>query len=65
MDLIAELRMIRSLQLRVNSRTKRYHGLAVESGGDSDELRRAKIRLADREREIHKIMRDLILGKNQ
>jgi len=64
-DIISELKMIRSLQLRVNRRTKRYHDLGVESGGDSAELRRAKNRLAQREREIHKIMHDLILGKNQ
>lgn len=69
-DMLAELKMIRSLQLRVNTRTLRYArllqdpedpvGQAVE-----DDLRRALDKLSELEARIHRITRDLSLGKNQ
>jgi hypothetical protein len=69
-DALAELRMIRSLQWRVNQRTQRYSRLLdnVEDpiGQALDEdLRRAIGKLADRESRIQRITRDIVLGKNR
>jgi hypothetical protein len=69
-DELAELKMIRALQLRVNTRTQRYaklldniddpKGLAADA-----ELREALTKLAEREQSIHQITRDIVLGKNK
>ena len=69
-DAIAELKMIRSLQIRVNKRTDRYSRLLEDSDEQrgqaiNDELINALQNLADREGRIHQITRDLVLGKNQ
>ena len=69
-DAIAELRMIRSLQWRVNQRTQRYARLlddaedTVGQAVDGD-LRRAIGKLAEREARIQRITRDIVLGKNR
>jgi hypothetical protein len=62
-DRIAELKMIRSLQLRVNKRTKLIAETAAKTT-DPDLLRTLQ-QLADREEEVHRITRDIVLGKNK
>lgn len=65
-DQIAELKMIRSLQLRVNKRTQRYADLieGQEQAVEPD-LIEAVRELADREKSIHKATRDIAVGRNQ
>ena len=67
---IAELKMIRALQMRVNSRTQRYAKMLsnVEDpvGQAMDEDLSDSIReLSGRQERIHKVTSDIILGKNQ
>lgn len=65
-DQLAELKMIRSLQLRVNKRTERYAKLVDEEGQtEKAELLEALMDLAERERRIHKATRDIAVGRNQ
>jgi hypothetical protein len=69
-DEIAELKMIRGMQIRINTRTKRYSRLLVDRddpvGTTLDEdLRRELLKLADRQKRIYGITRDLVIGKNQ
>ncbi len=69
-DAIAELKMIRSLQIRVNKRTDRYSRLLEDSDeqrgqATNDELINALKNVADREGRIHQITRDIVLGKNR
>ena len=66
---LAELRMIRSLQLRINKRTRRYARL-LDNEDDllgqatDDDLRQALSNLSDREARVQRITRDIALGKN-
>jgi hypothetical protein len=69
-DQIAELKMIRTLQVRVNTRTQRYSRLLDDSddevGQATDaDLQDAIRKLAEREQAIHRITRDIVLGKNK
>jgi hypothetical protein len=64
-DLLAELKMIRALQNRVNRRTERYSKLIQGEQAQQDDLLDALRRLADQEQRIHRVTRDLDLGKNQ
>jgi hypothetical protein len=64
-DALAELRMIRTLQLRVNMRTDRYSKLIQGEQADKPDLIEALKRLADRQEHIFRITRDLNLGKNR
>ncbi len=69
-DQIAELKMIKSLQLRINRRTQRYANLLEHPddmvGQATDrELMEAIQDLAGREARLHEITRDLVLGKNR
>ncbi|HEX4149744.1 MAG TPA: hypothetical protein VHY20_12185 [Pirellulales bacterium] len=66
-DRLAELKMLRSLQMRVNMRTQRYSKLIGSDTGESDapELLDALQRLAEREERIYRATRDIVLGKNQ
>jgi hypothetical protein len=62
-DKIAELKMIRSLQLRVNRRTKLIAETAdVATNPKSLEMLR---KLAATEQEVFQITRDIVLGKNE
>jgi hypothetical protein len=64
---IAELKMIKSLQLRVNRRTERYAKL-IEPGREQtnkDDVFEALQRLADQQKRVYKVTRDLDLGKNE
>jgi len=67
---IAELKMIRSMQLRVNKRTRRYAILLDDSEdvagqATKQELLDALDTLATREERIHRITRDIVLKKNR
>ncbi|HEX7446586.1 MAG TPA: hypothetical protein VF306_03515 [Pirellulales bacterium] len=66
-DQLAELRMIRALQMRVNKRTQEYAKLVAGDEGQADqpELLEALEKLGQREARIHRATRDLVLGKNQ
>jgi hypothetical protein len=69
-DAIAELKMIRSLQMRVNTRTNRYSRLLDDADdpvgqATDEELVEALGKLADRQERIYEITRDIVLGKNR
>ena len=69
-DKLAELRMIRSLQFRVNGRTQRYARLLddindpVGRANDAD-LRQSLLKLAEMEQRVFEITRNIVLGKNE
>jgi hypothetical protein len=69
-DKIAELKMIRALQLRVNKRTTTYAELlsdlsdAVGQATDAD-LVESLQELAERQQRIYKVTNDISLGKNR
>ena len=60
-DKLAELKMIRSLQMRVNTRTKRYSQLLSEGAEtvEEPELVEALDRLADRQRKVERAAHDI------
>ena len=65
-DKIAELKMIRALQMRINTRTKRYSKLledGVEQTGKTDLLDGLQ-RLGEREERVHQVTHDIVVGKN-
>ena len=66
-DAIAELKMLRSLQLRVNTRTTRFAQLLGDAAAVTErpELRSALERLADRQRQIERAARDIAGGKTE
>ncbi len=69
-DAIAELKMIKSLQIRVNRRTKRYAELLDDvddpvGQATEKELVDALQGLSEREQRIYRITRDIVLGKNK
>ncbi|OHB70716.1 MAG: hypothetical protein A2V70_17080 [Planctomycetes bacterium RBG_13_63_9] len=64
-DVLAEVRMIRALQMRVNRRTQRYSKLIEGEQADKPDLVEALQRLAEREARIHQVTRDLAAGRNQ
>ena len=64
-DSLAELRMIRTLQVRINLRTDRYSKLIQGEQSDKPDLVEALKRLAEREERIFRITRDLHLEKNR
>ncbi len=64
---LAELRMIRALQMRVNRRTERYSKL-IEPGHEQtnkDDVFDALQRLAEQQKEVYKTTRDIEMGKNE
>ncbi len=63
--LLAELKMIRALQMRVNTRTARYAKLIDGEQADNVEIVEALRRLGQRQERIHRITHDLQIGKNQ
>jgi hypothetical protein len=69
-DSLAELKMIRSLQVRINVRTQRYAKLLQNvddpiGQAQTDDLRQALQELGEREANVQKITRDIVLGKNE
>ncbi len=64
-DQLAELRMIRALQVRVNNRTKQYGALIEGEQALEDELLGLLDELALRQAKIFQATDDLDLGRNQ
>ena len=69
-DAIAELKMIRTLQMRVNKRTDTYAKLLSDPEHDvgqatDQDLLESLDQLSQREQRIHQITRDIILERNQ
>jgi hypothetical protein len=66
-DKLSELKMIRALQLRVNTRTQRYSKLVQGDLGqaETEDLLQALHQLSDREERIYRTTRDIVIGKNQ
>ncbi|NBW97663.1 MAG: hypothetical protein EBR28_13295 [Planctomycetia bacterium] len=64
-DKLSELKMIRSLQLRVNTRTKRFAQLLTDGveRADEPELVRAIERLAERQHTIERAAHDIVSGR--
>lgn len=66
-DKLAELKMLRSLQARVNARTERFATL-LDAGAEQAveaELVAALGRLADRQRAIERAARDIVAGRTE
>ena len=59
--------MIRSLQMRINMRTKRLARLVEGEVGQADkpELLDQLQRLAEREESVFRVTRDIVTGKNR
>ena len=66
-DKISELKMIRSLQLRVNTRTKRFAQLLTDGveRAEEPELLRALERLAERQHTIERAAHDIVTGRTE
>jgi hypothetical protein len=64
-DDLSEIKMIRSMQMWVNQRTKRYTEMAKSDSSESADLIAALRRLADREQRIHRVTRDIVVGRNK
>ncbi len=64
-DLLAEIKMIRALQMRVNTRTQRYSKMIQGEQAEQPDLVEAIRRLAERQERIYRITRDLHMGKNR
>ena len=66
-DKLAELKMLRSLQLRVNNRTQRFSQLLDEGTERTTEpeLIEALGRLAERQRSIERAARDIVTGRTE
>ncbi len=69
-DKLAELKMIRALQLRVNKRTERCAELLEDAddpvGQTADQdLRNVLSTLSARQRRIYEVTRNIVMGKNQ
>jgi hypothetical protein len=66
-DALAELKMLRALQVRVNGRTRRFAALVGTDGdrADEPELRAALGRLAERQRLIERATRDIVGGRTE
>jgi hypothetical protein len=66
-DKLSELKMIRSLQMRVNTRTKRFSQLLAEGveRAEEPELVEALARLAERQHKIERAARDIVSGRTE
>lgn len=67
-DRIAELKMIRSLQQRINQRTDRYSKLLTDPNdpvgqANSSDLESAILQLSKREAEVFRVTRDIVVGR--
>jgi len=63
-DKLAELKMIRSLQMRINRRTQRYGEMIGGDEATTDEILEALQRLAERQARVHQAAADLSQGRN-
>jgi hypothetical protein len=64
-DKLAELKMIRSLQMRVNRRTAEYGELIKGEQADEADLVKGLRNLADRQDRIYRSTRDIVVGRNE
>lgn len=64
-DLLAELRMIRSLQLQVNNRTALYGQQYKGEQADDPEIVKELLNLAQRQQKIFEITNNIARGKNR
>jgi len=64
-DKLAELKMIRSLQVRIYNRTKRYGEMIGGEQAETAELIDALRNLAERQERVHRATADLQLGRNE
>ena len=64
-DRLAELKMIRSMQIRVNGRTQTYARQYTGEQADDPDIQKELRGLADRQKQIQRVTRDLSTGKNQ
>ncbi|MGO9109247.1 MAG: hypothetical protein ACLP9L_08445 [Thermoguttaceae bacterium] len=62
---LAELKMIRALQMRVNRRTERYRKLVKDEQADKEGVLDALRLLSEQQARVYKVTRDLELGKNE
>ncbi len=70
LDQLAELKMIRALQMRINRRHIRYARLLTDVDDpvgqtENAELLEALQRISEREARILRVVRDIVLGRNQ
>jgi hypothetical protein len=63
-DMLADLKMIRTLQEQINRRTKAYAATYPGEQADDPAIRSELAGLADRQEKVHKVTRDLATGKN-
>ncbi len=63
-DKIAELRMIRSLQMRINKRTQMYGEMIHGDQAETPELLKALDGLAERQQRVYRAAADLQQGRN-
>jgi hypothetical protein len=61
-DALAELKMLRTLQVRVNARTQRLSRLLDDESTDDPVVRGVLVRLAERQRAIERAARDIVSG---
>jgi hypothetical protein len=63
-DKLSELKMLRTLQMRVNTRTRRFSRLLDDATdrAEEPELRAVLARLAERQRAIERAARDIVTG---
>jgi hypothetical protein len=64
-DKLAELKMIRALQMRINTRTERYSKLVEGEQAENAELVDALKRLAERQQRVYRVTHDLSSGKTE
>jgi hypothetical protein len=64
-DTLAELKMIRALQMRVNQRTARFAEMLQNEQAEQPEILESLKQLAEREQRIHKVTRDIVVGRNR
>jgi hypothetical protein len=64
-DNLAELKMIRSLQMRVNRRTAEYGAMIQGEQADKADLLEGLQQLADRQDRIYRSTRDIVVGRNE
>lgn len=65
LDEIAELKMIRQLQVQVNDRTKRYGNKAPGEQADDPQVQRELRDLGERQEKIETMVNNLVTKKNQ
>ena len=64
-EMLAELKMIRTLQLRVNRRTERYSKLIEGEQADKEDVVDALRLLAEQQSRVYKVTEDLESGKTE